>query len=64
MAHRHTANHSTRNETVRMPGLTSYDSSHEHSLEHWLEVQTMVREAAEEPVAAAPTADHGILVAA
>ena len=30
------------------PQVTSYDSGHEHSIEHWIEVRLMVEESAEE----------------
>jgi hypothetical protein len=62
MVHQHSS--STRNHTAREPGVTSYDSSHEHSLEHWTEVQRLVDEADEEFEGIRRSADHGILATA
>jgi hypothetical protein len=61
MAYKHSS--STRNHTTHAPGVSSYDSSHEHSMEHWTEVQRLVDEADEEVEVIRQTADHGILAA-
>ena len=34
--------------TAARPLVTSYDSGHEHSIEHWIEVRIMVEEFEEE----------------
>jgi hypothetical protein len=34
-----------RTDAVGRPLLTSYDSGYEHSLDHWIELQHLVREA-------------------
>jgi hypothetical protein len=39
--------------TIARPQVTSYDSGHEHSIEHWIEVRLMVEEFEEETVSIA-----------
>lgn len=64
MVHQRVAAFSSRNDRARSPYVTSYDSGHEHSLEHWMEVRGLVEEASGDAEAPARTADHGIIVAA
>ena len=46
------------NDAVGRPPLTSYDSGYEHSLDHWIELQRLVREAEDGFPVLALAADH------
>jgi hypothetical protein len=39
------SNPQNRTDAVGRPLLTSYDSGHEHSLDHWIELQHLVSDA-------------------
>jgi len=44
------------------PHVTSYDTSFEHSMAHWMEVRYLVEEAENEPMGTSePAHSHGIL---
>jgi hypothetical protein len=49
MSHKNNTKPQSKTTTVR-PQVTSYDSGHEHSIEHWIEVRVMVEEFEEETV--------------
>lgn len=64
MAQRHAVPSALATGSSPAPHVTSYDLGYEYSLEHWMELRRLVREAHEESEVVHEFADHGILAVA
>jgi hypothetical protein len=64
MVHRNAVPSALANEPTHVPYVTSYDLGYEHSLEHWTEIQQLVRAADQESGIVHQASDHGILIPA